>query len=322
MGAGVGDGTGQGVQRPLPHARARPLAPILLPQLLSSLAPPPDRKKLHLITATSKPRPNRYFPTPDRRRQTLVDAAAAYSIFTSGVFFAAGPPFFGRDVLVVLLDVLAGYFAVGVAFDLVRVDVCGGCAYVCGWIDWFMHVCSLCGGWACAPACPRRSPANNPHPLPLSLAWLFLYAHRCSCNAPRAGDADCDPRQHRQGRHLDRLVLRRPQGRRRHRRRRRRRGRRADRPGGARQGRRRRRRAARRGGARRHRENARGGAGGGRRQQRRWRRRRQVDAGQPVRVPAAAPRRVARRLRAGGRRHDRGRGGGRRAALCRVWCAL
>lgn len=50
--------------------------------------------------------------------QTLVDAAASYSIYTSAVFFSAGPEFFGRDVLVFLLNALAAYFALGVGFDV------------------------------------------------------------------------------------------------------------------------------------------------------------------------------------------------------------
>lgn len=50
--------------------------------------------------------------------QTLFDGAAAYSIFTSAVFFAAGPPFAGRDVLVFALNALSAYFAVGVVLDL------------------------------------------------------------------------------------------------------------------------------------------------------------------------------------------------------------
>lgn len=37
----------------------------------------------------------------------------------SAGFFALGPPFFGRTVLVILLDFLAVYFAVGLLFDLV-----------------------------------------------------------------------------------------------------------------------------------------------------------------------------------------------------------
>jgi len=56
--------------------------------------------------------------------QTLFDGAAAYSIFTSAVFFAAGPPFAGRDVLVFALNALSAYFAVGVVLDLVSVTLC------------------------------------------------------------------------------------------------------------------------------------------------------------------------------------------------------
>eukprot|EP00879_Flechtneria_rotunda_P001643 GHRR01001803.1.p1 GENE.GHRR01001803.1~~GHRR01001803.1.p1 ORF type:complete len:350 (+),score=128.99 GHRR01001803.1:229-1278(+) len=51
--------------------------------------------------------------------QLLVDAAAAYSIFLSAGFFALGPPFYARDFVVLLLDLLALYFATGCLFDLV-----------------------------------------------------------------------------------------------------------------------------------------------------------------------------------------------------------
>lgn len=51
--------------------------------------------------------------------QLLFDAAAAYSIFMSAGFFALGPDFTGRVVLVFLLDFLAIYFAVGLLFDVV-----------------------------------------------------------------------------------------------------------------------------------------------------------------------------------------------------------
>jgi len=51
--------------------------------------------------------------------QLLFDFGAAYSIFISSTFFALGPPFFGRVVLVYLLDFLAIYFAIGIFFDVV-----------------------------------------------------------------------------------------------------------------------------------------------------------------------------------------------------------
>jgi hypothetical protein len=51
--------------------------------------------------------------------QLLFDFGAAYSIFISSTFFALGPPFWGRVVLVYLLDFLAIYFAIGIFFDVV-----------------------------------------------------------------------------------------------------------------------------------------------------------------------------------------------------------
>lgn len=50
--------------------------------------------------------------------QTLIDAAATYSIFQSSLFFSIGPDFWGKGALVIILDILAGYFAFGVLFDV------------------------------------------------------------------------------------------------------------------------------------------------------------------------------------------------------------
>lgn len=63
--------------------------------------------------------PDMLYPLPLCSMQLLFDAAAAYSVFMSAGLFAVGPPFFGRTVLVFLLDGLAAYFAVGLLFDLV-----------------------------------------------------------------------------------------------------------------------------------------------------------------------------------------------------------
>jgi hypothetical protein len=51
--------------------------------------------------------------------QLLFDAGAAYSLFMTAGFFALGPTFFGRTVLVFGLDFLALYFAIGLFFDIV-----------------------------------------------------------------------------------------------------------------------------------------------------------------------------------------------------------
>jgi hypothetical protein len=51
--------------------------------------------------------------------QLLFDAGAAYSLFMTAGFFALGPPFFGRTVLVLLGDFLAIYFAICLLFDIV-----------------------------------------------------------------------------------------------------------------------------------------------------------------------------------------------------------
>uniref|UniRef100_A0A383WDY0 EF-hand domain-containing protein n=1 Tax=Tetradesmus obliquus TaxID=3088 RepID=A0A383WDY0_TETOB len=51
--------------------------------------------------------------------QLLFDAGAAYSLFMTAGFFALGPPFFGRTVLVLAGDFLAIYFAICLLFDIV-----------------------------------------------------------------------------------------------------------------------------------------------------------------------------------------------------------
>lgn len=53
------------------------------------------------------------------RLQLLFDAGAAYSLFMTAGFFALGPPFFGRTVLVLAGDFLAIYFAICLLFDIV-----------------------------------------------------------------------------------------------------------------------------------------------------------------------------------------------------------
>ncbi|KAI8469257.1 MAG: hypothetical protein J3K34DRAFT_470080 [Monoraphidium minutum] len=58
------------------------------------------------------------YPIAGTLLQTLIDAAAAYSIFNSALFFGIGPEFFGKGFLVIALNVLSGYFAVGVLFDV------------------------------------------------------------------------------------------------------------------------------------------------------------------------------------------------------------